>query len=71
MSLTKFKNFGEKIEEFDYHNPDEFEHIDGIDVSLTDMRKAVKINVGGSDIELNKDQASEFMSALGNAIKLM
>ena len=59
------------FENFDYKNPDDFEDVEGIDISMTNMRKAVKVKVGSEEIELNKDEAKKIIAALENAIRLM
>lgn len=71
MSLKKFDQFEPKGLNEDYQNPDEFEHVDDIDVSLTSMRKALRVSIGSASVELNKEQAVEIYGAIEKAIKLM
>ena len=57
--------------ESNYQDPAEFENVDGIDVSLTRFRKALKISIGDSHVELSKDDAIEIMQAIDKAVRRM
>jgi hypothetical protein len=57
--------------ESNYQDPTEFENVDGIDVSLTMLRKALKISIGDSHVELSKDDAIEIMQAIEKAVRRM
>lgn len=69
--MKNLKLYEDHANESDYQNPETFEDVDGIDVSLTPMRKAVKIAIGGEAVELSKEDAQKIMGALENATRRM
>jgi len=67
--LDRFNTF--TLNEFDYKDPDNFENVEKIDVSLTNMRKAVLIKIGKEEAELTKEEAVQIIAAIQKAVKLM
>ena len=61
----------DSVNEDNYKDPSTFEDVKGIDVSLTDLRKKMKISVGESSVELSKDEAEKILGAIDTAIKRM
>ena len=58
-------------EQDDYKNPETFENVPGINVSLTDLRKKVLIQIGDSKVELSKDEAEQIIAAIEKAVTRM
>jgi len=59
------------LEKDDYRDPNTFEKVPGIDVSLTDLRKKMKIAIGDQTVELTREQAQELIDGMELAISRM
>jgi hypothetical protein len=65
------KNIQDLQENRNYEKPETFENVSGIDISLTPMRKLLKIKVGAEEVDLSKADAEKILFAIEKAIEIM
>ena len=70
-NMNNIKNFDEFPINEDYQDPSTFEDVPGIDVSLTNMRKKLRINIRSEEVNLTKEEALQIIDAIDKAIKRM